>query len=879
MALAAVGSPANGAAQIPTPESVLGHVVGADFELADWNESLSYLRALDEASEWMELIQVGYSSRGRPWWVAVISTPENLAALERHRGIALSLAHPAELDDQAARALAREGKALVHIDGGMHSTEVANAQHTLELAYQLLSTTDETWTRETLGEVILMLWPTLNPDGLQLVADWYASNVGTPYEVAPMPWLYQQYIGHDNNRDAYMLNAVETRTIVRTWRAWEPQIIHTHHQSSPFPTRIWLPPFAEPVSPRAPALVSRTINSLGMAMAQALEENGQVGATHMDAFDAWYPGYTDYLPVFQNVAAYWTETALWRYATPRFYTTGDFPESRADLRAEALYASPWPGGWWRVGDAVAYMVTASKAVLEYAAARREQVLFNRYRAGADQIRYFRENPPYAYMVPRDQGDPVAVVEMLRRLAFLGVPVQRLDRSVEIGDRIYEAGTWVVPTDHEFGEVVRVLMEVQEYPDLREYPDGPPSQPYDVAGWTLSHLMGVHAAEVRQPLSDDVAAAMSPVVGEAGAWWPEDGDRDVEVAAIDDFDAENRRADAALFDTPRDVGFDAHPVAAGILPPPGAVRGGGPRMAIDPDQNGAYRAINRAWREGGQVWFRAASEGREPLYVVEVSDAEGLSADLALQAEGTSDTGTPLPRPRIGLYRPWAASMDEGWTRWLLERFDFDFRSLRNADLHAGDLSARYDVIVLPSERPSQLREGHAPGSVPARYAGGMGEVGARALDAFVRDGGRLVALNLSADYAIEALDLPVRNVLADLERSEFFSTGSLMAVEANVTHPVMAGVDRDAVVFFDRGPAFELEEDAPGVALASYGAAGSPLVSGYLLGEDHIQGRAAAVALEHGEGRVVLFGFRPQWRGQTFATFGMLFNALVAPLP
>jgi hypothetical protein len=224
-------------------------------------------------------------------------------------------------------------------------------------------------------------------------------------------------------------------------------------------------------------------------------------------------------------------------------------------------------------------------------------------------------------------------------------------------------------------------------------------------------------------------------------------------------------------------------------------------------------------------------------------------------------------------------MDEGWTRWLLERFDFDFHSVRNADLHAGDLSARYDVIVLPSERPAQLRDGHLPGSVPARYAGGIGEVGARALDGFVQGGGRLVALNLSADFAIEALDLPVRNVLAEVERSDFFSTGSLLAVEVNAAHPAMAGVDRDAIVFFDRGPAFELDEDAPGVALASYAAAGSPLISGYLLGEDHIQGRAAAVAVEHGEGRVVLFGFRPQWRGQTFATFGMLFNALVAPLP
>ncbi|MDH3225461.1 MAG: M14 family metallopeptidase, partial [Gemmatimonadota bacterium] len=667
------------------------------------------------------------------------------------------------------------------------------AQHTMQLAYDLLATVEEPWTRGVLENVVLMLWPSLNPDGVQLVSEWYGSNVGTPYEVAPMPWLYQKYIGHDNNRDAYMLNAVETRAIVRTWRDWEPQIIHTHHQSSPFPTRIWLPPFAEPVSSRAPALVSRTINSLGMAMAQALEENGQVGATHMDFFDAWYPGYTDYMPIFQNIAAYWTETALYRYATPRFYTIADFPDYRADLRPEALYSSPWPGGWWRVGDAVAYMVTASKAVLDYAASRKEQVLLNRYRSGADQIAYFRANPPYAYLVPQEQSDPVAAVEMLRRLAFLGIPIQRLGEARSFGDRTYPAGTWVIRTDHEFGETVRVLMEAQEYPDLREYPDGPPAQPYDVAGWTLPALMDVDVAEVAEPLSDQVLSAMTPVETAVGDWRTLAGMDDVTrtVPAID-VRGDGGPLDGSLFDTPRDMGFDTHPVAAAIVPPAGALRGSGSRLAVDPDQNNAFRAINRAWSSGGRVEFRSASDGGPARYLIEVSGREGLVRDLALQAEATSDGASPIARPRIGLYRPWTASMDEGWTRWLFERFDFPFQGIRDADLKAGDLNSRYDVIVLPSERPTVLLEGHAPGSVPARYAGGMGEVGARALGAFVRGGGRLIALNSSADFAIEAMDLPVTNVLSGAERSAFFSTGSLMNVEVDTSHPVMAGVGSEA---------------------------------------------------------------------------------------
>ncbi|NNF28890.1 MAG: hypothetical protein HKN73_16820 [Gemmatimonadetes bacterium] len=867
-------------AQVPTPASVLGHAVGADFEMASWDEMLGFFRALDEASEYMELLQVGHTSYGRPWYAAVISTPENLSTLEDIRDVSLRLAHPEGLDDEAARTLAAGGKAVVHIDGGMHSTEIANAQHTMQLAYDLLSTVDEPWTRDVLENVVLMLWPSLNPDGVQLVSEWYGDNVGTPFEVAPMPWLYQKYIGHDNNRDAYMLNAVETRVIVRTWREWEPQIIHTHHQSSPFPTRIWLPPFAEPVSSRAPALVSRTINSLGMAMAQALEEHGQVGATHMDFFDAWYPGYSDYMPIFQNIAAYWTETALYRYATPRFYTVADFPDYRAGLRPEALYASPWQGGWWRVGDAVAYMVTASKAVLDYAAKYRAQILFNRYRSGADQASYFRENPPYAYLVPRDQGDPVAAVELLRRLAFLGIPIHSLDRALTFGDRTYPEGTWVIRTDHEFGETARVLLEVQEYPDLREFPDGPPSQPYDVAGWTLSALMDVAVVEVREPLSNEARAAMSPLSANVPSWQDLSGVQDVAggVSAID-ARGDNAPVDASPFDTPRDMGFDTHPVAAGVVPPPGRLQGSGSRLALDPDQNNAFRAVNRAWRTGGSVAFRPATEGAPARYLVDVSGRDRLVSDLALQAEATSESGDPVMRPRVGLYRPWAASMDEGWTRWVLERFEFEFQSVRDTDFQAGRLGDRYDVLILPSERPASLRDGHDRGTVPDRYAGGMGAAGLRALDEFVRQGGRLIALNASSDLVIDALGLPVENVLADAHRTEFFSTGSLMEVGVDTAHPLMAGERDNAVVFFDRSPAFELTDEEVGVVLASYPEAGSPLVSGYLLGEERLHGRAAAVVVPHGEGAVILFGFRPQWRGQTFGTFGMLFNALVAPLP
>jgi hypothetical protein len=478
---------------IPTPETAFGFKPGADYKLATYEQSIDYFRRLASSSKYVRLVEVGKTTQGRSMFFALISTPKNLDRVERYRQIAQRLAHPQGLTEDAARQLARDGKAFVHIDGGLHSTEVAGPQHTPQLAYDLVSKAqaDDPNTRQILDNVIVMLWPTINPDGQQMVAEWYMGNVGTPYELSGLPQLYQEYVGHDNNRDAYMLNMVESRVIEQAWRDWEPSIIYVHHQSGPFPTRIWLPPFSEPVGIDAPFLMSREVNMIGMAIAKGLEERGQVGATHMGtAFDAWYPGYIDYAPNFKNIPAFWTETALYQFATPHEYTIEDFPESFRDLRPQSLYSSPWRPGWWRLGDVVAYMETASLSVLDYAARYKETLLLNRYRAGRDQIARGRTDPPFAYMVPQAQRDPVAAVELLRRLAFGGVRVSQLTSSATLDGVSYPAGTWIVPTDQEFAAMAREVLDVQKYPDMREYPGGPPLRPYDAAGWTLPLQMGV-----------------------------------------------------------------------------------------------------------------------------------------------------------------------------------------------------------------------------------------------------------------------------------------------------------------------------------------------------------------------------------------------------
>jgi hypothetical protein len=849
---------ATAAAQIPTPDSVLGHEVGQDFHLATYEESIDYFQRLAAASDRVELRKIGRTSFGRDWYLAIVSAPENLANLERIREIAQRLAHPDGLTDDQARRLAAEGPAVVHIDGGLHATEVAHAQHTIQLAYELASEGEDPEILEILDKVVLLLWPSINPDGQSMTVDWYRSNLGTQYEVAPMPWLYQKYVGHDNNRDGCMVNMIESRVINRVVRDWEPQILYNHHQTAPFPARIWIPPFAEPISEFVHPLMWRTVNLLGMGMAQALEERGQEGAMHMGTgFDNWYPGFLDHSNNFRNVASFLTETGLYRYATPHFYTVDDFPESRRDLRPRSLYASPWEGGWWRLGDAVEYMLTASISVLDHAAKYKDDLLYNRYQAGRDVIAYHRHHPPYAYFVPRDQRDPVAAVEMLRRLAFNGVRIHRTTAQLEHEGQSYPAGTWAIPMDQEFANFVRQQFAVQEYPDIREYPEGPPDQPYDVAGWTLPYLMDVRVVAVTEPLAPATRALLEPIAGEPLPW-------DSEVD------------DAAPFDSVPGVGLDSHPVATAIRPPAGRLTGSGAAIALDPAQNNAFKALNRAWQAGATVSFAAGGDGRGGRYLVSglaETTARRLVEELALTAERTSASGRKLSRPRLGLYKPWRTSMDEGWTRWLLERYEFAFANLTNTEIIAGDLRRRFDVILLPDMPARRIRDGHAKGEVPPRYAGGLGQRGARALDAFVRAGGTLVAINSSSLWVIEELHLPIENVVADRPRDEFFMAGSIVELIVDPSHPVMAGMPERAKALVFRGPVFTTGDGFAGRVLARYPAAGSPLLSGYLLGDEQLNGYAAAVEARHGAGRVVVLGLKPQWRAQPFGTFRILFNA------
>jgi hypothetical protein len=862
-----------GEVRLPTPESVLGFRPGADYKLATYDQSVDYFKKVAAASKYVKLLEAGKTSQGRTMYYALVSSPDNLGKVDRYREIARRLAHPQGLTDAAARKLAHDGKAFVHIDGGLHATEVAGPQHTPQLLYDLVSRVHEPDTKAILDNVIVMLWPTINPDGQQMVAEWYMKNAGTPYELSGLPRLYQDYVGHDNNRDAYMLNMIESRVLEHTWRQWEPQIIYVHHQSGPFPTRIWLPPFSEPVGFDAPFIMSREVNMIGMAIAKSLEEHGQVGATHMGtAFDAWYPGYVDYAPNFKNIAAFWTETALFQYATPHDYTITDFPPDMRDLRPQSLYSSPWPPGRWRLRDAVDYMETASLSVLEFASKYKNSLLYDRYQAGRDQIVLGTKKAPYGYFIPQQQRDPVAAVEMLRRLAFGGVRVWTLTASVTIGSDTFPSGTWVIPTDQEFAAMAREVLDTQTYPDLRQYPGGPPERPYDAAGWSLPLQMGVRIVPALSPLGNEVREKMKSVGAPPAPR--------VKPTAYEPV----LQTDAAPFDSLPGVGFDTDPASAAIVPLPGHISGSGPVLVLDPAQNNTFKAINRAWKLGATVQASAGVSGAPIQYALRgLSDAaqEEIVQSLSLQAaRAESAPGRAIRQPRIGLFQPWTGSMDEGWSRWVLEQYGFSFVAIHPEDFKSS-LTQKVDVLIMADDARVPVAgaasgrggRGGVAATVRPEYAYQLTSSDLQGFEQFVRGGGTVVCLSNASTFAIQQFKLPVKNVVAGLRPEEFFLRGSIVEVVTDSTHPVMAGMPDKAALFVDGSPVFEAQDGFKGTVLAHYQESGSPLLSGYLIGEKYLSGKSAALDVELGSGHVVLLGFRPEWRGQPFGTFRVLFNA------
>jgi hypothetical protein len=825
-----------GHAQAPTPISVLGHNPGDDFYLADYSDTIKYFHALASSSDRIKMFTVGKSTEGKDIEVAVISSPENLAKLDEYKKIAGRLARAEDLNDDQARELARTSKVIVHIDGGLHSDEVAGTQHTMVLAYKLVSSKGDPEVDHILDQVILVLWPTLNPDGQDMVVHWYRQNLGSKYEVSPLPYLYQDYVGHDNNRDGYMMNMKEEQVVTRAELEYSPVIFYCQHQTAPFPARIWIPPFSDPISSNISPYVRSWLNVVGTNMSAYLDAHNMPGSISESRFDNWYAGFTDWAGVFRNEISFFTETALYRYATPRFYTADEFPKNDQDLRALTMYTTPWEGGWWHLKDAVDYMVGGSMSVLDLAAKNRETLLFNRYQAARDNIEHFRKEPPFAYVISDKQTDTPEAGLLAQKMIDNGIDVYASKSGFKANGISYPAGSWVIPMDQPYSAMAKELFERQKYPDALENGTSKAVDlPYDVTGWTLPLQMGVDVDMVSDPLTADQRAELTKI--------------------------------------------DA------VALPDASVDGAGAVFAVSHKVNASFELVNAALQQGGTVSLAQdavkTAQGTETgaFLIGGLSKAtlDGLTKKYAVSAVGVSAPGhtLALKKARVGLYRPWAPSIDEGWTRWILENYGFDPKSIYNADMRSANLESRYDVIVLPDMSSRQLVQGYGPGIVPGQYAGGVGEDGLEHLREFVRDGGTLIALNRTAGALIPLMSLPVQNVIEGVKSDKFFCSGALLRVETeHADMPVNFGVSESPVVMFQAGPAFQPLPGFHGAVLAKYPKQTNPLESGLLLHPEAIEGKAAAVELAYGRGRILLFGFKPQFRGQSHATYKYLFNEL-----
>ncbi len=825
---------------VPTPSEVLGFDLGADYTLADYTEIQRYFAVLDSASDRIVVEEIGRSTLDRPMLMALISSEANLAQLDRYRSISEQLALADNLTEQQARDLADEGRAVVWIDGGLHATEVAHGQFTPELAYRMVSGEDAE-TRRIRDEVVLLLMVNMNPDGLDKVVEWYESNLGTDFETAPMVELYQHYIGHDNNRDWYMFTQLESQAVARQlYHEWFPQIVYNHHQSGPFPGRIWTPPFENPVNPNLDPFVVTSINHLGEAMKRRFAREGKPGVSSGIVYDMWWNGSMRGAPDFHNMLGFLTETALYRYATPYCYSEDEIPEyfsARAGgipaLRPTTQYPDPWLGGCWHLRDPMDYMMTASLAVLDQAARFRQDYLFGIYQAGQRQIERGRraEGGPFAYVIDiKDQHDRSAAVELLQTFRKGGIEIRQADRPF-VADAIrYPEGTYVI-APQAFRPYVVDLMDPKVYPDRRQYPGGPPEPPYDMTGYELGLQSGVTFARVTEPFEPptrvvtEIGTASGGVAGTGRAGYL--------------LSSASNRSSTAVFDL----------IEAGA-------------------QVSRLSQITGSWPVGS---FIVQGVGRAEVERIAVHHGVFLDA-----LERIPDGAEPLRKPRIGLYQSYQANMPEGWTRWVFERYGFEYETLRNEDVQTGDLD-RFDAIVLPDEDAEGILDGWEPGEVPTQFVGGVGEAGVKQLQDFVAAGGWLIAMDHAVDFAIEQFDLPVTNPVAGLSSQDFFIPGSLLNVEVDTSNPLAAGMPPKAVAFFVRSQVLNVDPQAPGANEVDVYARYSeePLASGWAHGAaEHLAGKPAALRVPVGEGSVVLLAFEPHFRGQPLGTFKMLFAPL-----
>jgi hypothetical protein len=792
------------AAVIPSPQSLLGFTPGDDRTIADWNQITDYFNRLDRASDRVLVQTLGQSTLKRPLIVAFISARENILALQKYKDIQRQLADPRKITDDLQRnRLISNGKVVVAISCSIHSTEIVASQMSMQLAYKM-ATAQDADTREILQNTILLLIPSPNPDGVDIVANWYRKTLGTPYEGKEPPELYHHYAGHDDNRDWFMLNLKETRAITHLfWQEWFPEIVYDIHQQGTTGSRLFIPPFYDPPNPNIAPLLLRQVGLIGHKVAADLQASGFKGVLTNALYDTWWHGGFRTAPYFHNSIGILSEAASARLMTPTTITNEQLARSstrgmRSALEVTTNFPDPWPGGDWHPRDIAGMELIAARSVLSMAAKYRPEYLQNFYDLGRKSIdQPTQPEQPLAYLVPAGQGRDEEVANLIAILVDQGIEVFRLDSELHLGygpqtlqrtnsssEKLgtyrliiahttsmqeVPAGSYIVFLSQPQRSNVVALFEPQIYPN-RLTPTGEAERPYDVAGWTLPLQMGVDAPA---------------------------------VTAIKELPNERK-------------------------------------LTLIKDDN----------------------EVRKDLA-------------LAIRSTDGSPVKNPVKQPvRVGIYKPWTANMDEGWTRFVFDTFNVPYSSVRDADIRQGGLNSKFDVLLLPSQRATEIIEGNASGSYPQEYTGGVTTAGVSNLRTFVESGGTLICFDAACELPIKQFSLPIRNVLDGLRSSEFYCPGSIVAIDVNNTQPVARGLSRSTNAYFINSSAFESSD--PSVKVVARYAKDNVLRSGWLLGEARLKGQIALAEVSLGKGRIVLFAFRPQHRGQTWGTLGFIWNAIAS---
>ncbi len=776
---------------------------------------------------------MGTTTEGRPFVTVTISSAENIAHLAEYKDIQAKLADPRVTTEDQAKGLIARGKTVLVVTCNVHSTEIASSQSASLFAYRR-ATENSPEIQAILKNVIIVLVPSLNPDGQQLVVDWYKKYLGTPYEGSSPVVLWHHYVGHDDNRDWSSFTQVETRLAVeKIINPWHPQILYDLHQMGSNGPRIYLPPWVDPIDPNVDPLLVQSMNALGMNTALEISETGKQGVLVHGVYDFWSP-LRDYIALHNGLRIL-TESASVNIASPI-----DIPFSKLDhgIGYDAKVAAwnfpdPWKGGHWTLGDIVSYQEDAFFSIARSAANYRERYLSDSYKLGQHALH--PRSGPYAFVIPAEQKDTAATARLINTLITGANEVRQATAEFTADGKSYKQGSYIVKLAQPYGAFAKSILEVQEYPNIPEYPGGPLQRPYDVTAQTMPLLLGVTAVPVK---------------------------KEFEVSA--------------------------KPVARVQIEPGTFERQQGARGYVLQDEaNSSIYALFALLKHGFRA-YRIAGTGQEPDTIY-LPQQKGLEAELAnvagklpvaikaAPAELPQSPAFQVHLPRIALYQSWVPSMDEGWTRWIFDQNEIPYTRVVDADIRKGDLNQHFDVVLLPDNAPGAITEGrYGRGEeegppAPPEFRGGLGQAGLASLRSFVEAGGTIVALN-KASLVYTGKNTSVANALEVLPAKEFYIPGSILQVAVDTSNPLAFGSKPTVPIFFEQSPSFSVSGNARSVA--TY-AGEKPLLSGWILGGEHLRGTSALVDEPVGKGHVILFGFRPQYRAQSEVTYRFLFNALL----